>query len=78
MIKVLLLEKQLICAQKIHWSFAADSAPPQEHMWQEQPGVDLHKGENSQKEREGVLPPYSRHGPKKVTSGALGKLRPCP
>lgn len=26
-IKVLSLEKQLICAQKIHWSFAADSVP---------------------------------------------------
>lgn len=41
-IKVMLLEKQLICAQKIHWSFAADCAPPQKHMWQEQPGADLH------------------------------------
>lgn len=56
MIEVLLLEKQLICAQKIHWSFAADSAPPQEHMWQEQPGVDLHKGEKSEGKR-GRPPP---------------------
>lgn len=49
-IRVLRWEKQ----QEIYWSFAAICAPPQVHVWWDQPGADSHKGENRVRRREGA------------------------